>query len=78
MPDIQEAKCFKFTVQILSPPPIGAPRGAGGKKIQKHIKNGIIFQTNFEISLNCCIHKLRFYIHNKFLQYKCFACLNFI
>ena len=26
MPCIQEAKCFKFTVQILPPPP-GAPRG---------------------------------------------------
>ena len=29
MPDIQEAKCFKFKVQI-PPPPIGAPRR--GKK----------------------------------------------
>jgi len=26
MPDIQEAKCFEFTVQIL-PPPLGAPGG---------------------------------------------------
>ena len=26
MPDIQEAKCFEFTVHIL-PPPLGAPRG---------------------------------------------------
>ena len=26
MPDIQEAKCFEFTVQIL-PPPQEAPRG---------------------------------------------------
>ena len=26
MPDIQEAKCFEFTVQI-SPPPLGGPRG---------------------------------------------------
>ena len=25
MPNIQEAKCFEFTVQI--PPPLGAPRG---------------------------------------------------
>ena len=30
MPDIQEAKCLEFTVQIL-PPPLGAP--SGGKKI---------------------------------------------
>ena len=26
MPDIQEAKCYEFTVRIL-PPPLGAPRG---------------------------------------------------
>jgi len=26
MSDIQEAKCFEFTVHIL-PPPLGAPRG---------------------------------------------------
>ena len=32
MSDIQEAKCFEFTVQILPPPPLGAPRGEGGKK----------------------------------------------
>jgi len=31
MPDIQEAKCFEFTVQI--PPPLGAPRG-GAKKFR--------------------------------------------
>ena len=30
MPDIQEAKCYEFTVRIL--PPLGAPRG-GQKKI---------------------------------------------
>ena len=30
MPDIKEAKCFEFTVQIL-PPPLAAPRG--GKQI---------------------------------------------
>ena len=29
MPDIQEAKCYEFTVRIL--PPLGAPRG-GQKK----------------------------------------------
>jgi len=29
MPDIQEAKCYEFTVRIL--PPLGAPRG-GAKK----------------------------------------------
>ena len=27
MPDIQEAKCYEFTVRILPPPPLGAPRG---------------------------------------------------
>ena len=27
-PDIQEAKCFEFTVQML-PPPLGAFRGGG-------------------------------------------------
>ena len=32
MPDIQEAKCFEFTVQILPSPPQGAPRRGGGKK----------------------------------------------
>jgi len=31
MPDIQEAKCYEFTVRIL-PPPLVAPRG-GQKKI---------------------------------------------
>ena len=30
MPDIQEAKCYEFTVRIL-PPPLRAPRG--GQKI---------------------------------------------
>ena len=30
MPDIQEAKCYEFTVRIF--PPLGAPRG-GAKKI---------------------------------------------
>ena len=28
MPDIQEAKCFEFTDQML-PPPLGAFRGGG-------------------------------------------------
>ena len=32
MPDIQEAKCFEFTVQILPSPPQGAPRRGGGQK----------------------------------------------
>ena len=32
MPDIQEAKCFEFTVQILPPPPLGAHRGGGGEE----------------------------------------------
>ena len=31
MPNIQEAKCFEFTIKIL-PPPLGTPRGGGDKK----------------------------------------------
>jgi len=31
MPDIQEAKCFECTAQILPPPPPGAPRGGFGR-----------------------------------------------
>ena len=31
MPDIQEAKCFEFTVHILPPPLLGGPRGRGGE-----------------------------------------------
>ena len=31
MPDIQEAKYYEFSIQIL-PPPLGAPKGAGRQK----------------------------------------------
>ena len=32
MPDIQEAKCFELTVQILHSSPLEPPRGRGGAK----------------------------------------------
>ena len=50
MPDIQEANCFEFTVQILfSPPPLGAPRGGGAKKISPPID---FFSVN-ALNLKC-------------------------
>ena len=34
MPDIQEAKCFKFAVQMLPPPPTYEPLVGGQKKLR--------------------------------------------
>ena len=55
MPDIQEAKCFEFIVQIV-PPPLGAPSKVSQKMFAP--QDLFLYTPLIDIYLVVCVYRL--------------------